>query len=183
MSKKEKTEIERTGEDEVVETVCEELQNDYTKLAEENSKMKDSYLRLLAEFDNYRKRQEKILNELVEQERNNIVGRLLDISDDFERVTDANKDSCDPKVLAEGIQLIANKIADLLKLEGLTVEDPTGCTFDPLYHDAICTVPVDNPETNDTVVQTLSKLYKRGARLVRPAKVMVGKYEPASEED
>ena len=148
------------------------------ELKRENEELRDKYLRIVAEFDNFRKRQEKIFVEMLEQERNNVIGRLLDIADDVSRAVSAADDKIDPKQLLSGIKLIEQRIFELLKLEGVSAEDPTGKTFDPLEHEAVGVMETENEEEDNIVVKTISPTYKRGNRLVRPAKVFVGKFSP-----
>ena len=145
-------------------------------LENENADLRDKYLRAMAEFENFRKRQERILVEMIEQERNNVIGRLIDIADDVARATSAALESkCDPQIILDGINLISRRINELLKLEGIVSEDPTGKKFDPLEQEALGAMDVDSPELDGCVLQTLQPVYKRGGRLIRPARVFVGK--------
>ncbi len=153
------------------------------KLQQEKSELEDKYLRLVAEFDNFRKRQERILAELIEQERNNVVGRLLDIADDVARAIESAESGADPRKVLEGIKIISQRISELLRLEGVSAEDPTGKKFDPLEQEAVGIVPVDSPEKDGVVLQAIHPTYKRAGRLVRPAKVFVGKYEEKAAEE
>ncbi len=152
------------------------------QLEQENEELRDKYLRIVAEFENFRKRQEKIFTEMLEQERNNVIGRLLDIADDVSRATSAAEENFDPQQILSGIKLIEQRISELLRLENVTAEDPTGQIFDPLQHEAMGIIPVDSEEQDGVVVQIVSPTYKRGSRLIRPAKVFVGKYVKDEEE-
>ncbi len=171
------------AEQEVHET---EKPADWQQIAEALEKrydeLWDKYLRLAAEFENYRKRQERIFSEMIEQERNNIIGRLLVIADDVSNAIDAGQSHSDkPEVILEGIKLIKNRIDELLRLEGISEDDPTGKMFDPLEQEAIAIAPVDSIEKDGVVVDCLCPTYRRCGKLVKPAKVIVGKYEKASE--
>ncbi len=158
-----------------------ELRDELEKLRSENEELKDKYLRVLAEFENFRKRQERIMSEMLEQERNNIAGHLLDIADDVRRALSAAEGGCEPETLVEGIRLIAQRIEELLRLEGVVVDDPKGKRFDPLEHEAISTASVESPDEDGVVVDVVQPAYKRAGKLIRPAKVVVGKFEEKKE--
>ncbi|RKZ30453.1 nucleotide exchange factor GrpE, partial [bacterium] len=96
---------------------CDKLREKLAKLEEENAELKDKNLRLAAEFENFRKRQEKIFAELLAQERDNIISKLLSIADDVSRALKAAQEGAKPDTIVEGVKIIANKINELLKLE------------------------------------------------------------------
>ena len=162
---------------------CDKLREKLTKLEEENAELKDKNLRLAAEFENFRKRQEKIFAELLAQERDNIISKLLSIADDVSRALKAAQEGAKPDTIVEGVKIIANKINELLKLEGIEVIEPDGMPFDPLEHDAVAVEPVDSPELHHKVLRTVQRGYRRGERLIIAPKVVVGTYKSENESD
>ncbi len=155
---------------------AEEL-DELEKLQIAYEELNDKYLRLAAEYDNYQKRQDRILEQMIEQERNNVVGRLLEIATEIERAMSEVERDSDPQAIYDGITMVSKRINELLKLEGIAAEDPTGKLFDPLEHEAVAVFPVDNPDLDNIVIQIMQPCFKREGKLVCPAKVIVGKFK------
>jgi molecular chaperone GrpE len=133
---------------------------------------KDKYLRLAAEFDNYKKRQNRVFDEMVSLAQDALLHRILSILDNFERALESTKDDVDRDTVIEGVELIHKQLLDMLEAEKVTEICPLGECFDPNVHEAVSVIPCDD---DDKVVEVLQKGYKRGERLVRPARVIVGK--------
>lgn len=133
---------------------------------------KDKYLRLAADFDNYKKRQSRVFDEMVSLAQDALLHRILSILDNFERALESTKGEVDKEKIIEGVELIYKQLQDMLEAEKITEICPLGECFDPNIHEAVIAVPCDEV---DKVVEVLQKGYKRGDRLVRPAKVIVGK--------
>ncbi len=142
---------------------------EYRKEAEE---YKDKYLRLAAEFDNYKKRQNRIFDEMVSAAQDALLHRVLSILDNFERALESMKDEVDKETVIEGVELIYKQLQDLLEAEKIIEICPVGECFDPNVHEAVSVIPC---EEDEKVVEVIQKGYKRGDRLVRPARVIVGK--------
>ncbi|RKZ29627.1 nucleotide exchange factor GrpE [bacterium] len=159
-------------------SISEELE----RIRDENEQLRDKLLRTAAEFDNFRKRQEKILANMIEQERNNVIGILLDVSNDVDRALQQVESGGDPQAIYEGIQLVAKRIRELLKLEGVQIDDPTGKIFDPLLHEAVGIQPVQSEQEDNVVLETIQPCYKRNGKLIFPAKVIVGKHTPEQKQ-
>ena len=159
----------------------EDLEQEIEKLRQENAELQDKLMRLAAEFDNFRKRQQKILENMIEQERNNVIGRLLEIAADVDRALEVVESGGEPRAIYDGIRMVARRIKELLRLEGIEVVDPTGQPFDPLEHEAVGVRPVEDEELNNVVLETYQPAYKREGRLISPAKVVVGQYQKAQE--
>ena len=175
-STKEPIDSSEESQEENVSDIIEELKA-------ENESLREQLLRKTADFENFRKRQERILSTMIEQERNNIIGRLLDVADDVERAMQEVENEKDPASIYNGIKLVSKKIKELLRLEGVESEDPTGKKFDPLEHDAIAVQPVDSPDKDGIIIQTIQPGYTRQRKLVRPARVIVGKYSEAEKTE
>jgi molecular chaperone GrpE len=158
---------------EAVESEVEELRDELTEL-------RDRHLRLAAEFDNYRKRNERDRQTLVTRLQVDLVASLLDVIDDLERVAESGADTT-PDGVIEGIQLVEKKFRSVLRAAGLEAIDAEGELFDPAVMEAMMVVPTDDPSQDDCVADVFQRGYRFGDVLVRPARVKVLKYEGAAE--
>ena len=149
---------------------------EYDKLASELQEAKDKHLRLLAEWDNYRRRTVKENFELISNANAKLLGKLTDVLDDFNLAFDP-KNSGKPEELEKGLKLIYNKFKNLLSEEGLTELDPIGQEFDPNLHDALMQQPNDTVPENH-VSQVLMKGYKAKDKILKHAKVIVSTGKP-----
>ena len=130
----------------------------------------DSYLRLAADFDNYRKRVAREHVELTARANERLVNELLPVLDDLERALEAAAEHEEAK-LEEGVQLVHRSLASLLERHGLTTIATDGA-FDPHVHEALLAQPADGAEEG-SVLQVLQKGYKLGDKVLRPARVIV----------
>lgn len=145
----------------------EELQG---KLAESN----DRYLRLAAEFDNYRRRTAKERMDLIDLANEKLVKDMLPIVDDFERALAAMKDSDDAASAKEGTELIYNKLVAFLKKNGVSEIEAAGKEFDTDFHEAVAQFPVEDEKKKNTVIDVTQKGYTMGEKVIRYAKVVIG---------
>jgi molecular chaperone GrpE len=145
---------------------------EYDKLAAELQDAKDRHLRLLAEWDNYRRRTVKENFDLVASANAKLLGKLTEVLDDFNLAFDPKHKSDKPEKLEEGMRLIYNKFKNLLSEEGLVEIDPQGAEFDPNLHDALMQQPSDKVPENH-VMQVLMKGYKVKDKILKHAKVIV----------
>ncbi len=129
----------------------------------------DSYLRLAADFDNYRKRVAREHAELTARANERLVNGLLPVLDDLERALEAAAEHEEAK-LEEGVLLVHRSLAALLLRHGLEEIETEGA-FDPHVHEALLTQPSEAPE--GTVVRVLERGYRLGSRVIRPARVAV----------
>ncbi|MBR5736154.1 MAG: nucleotide exchange factor GrpE [Bacteroidales bacterium] len=134
----------------------------------------DRYLRLAAEFDNYRRRSAKERMDLISLANENLVKELLPIIDDFERALAAMKDSDDAASAKEGTELIYNKMVAFLKKNGVSEIDALGKEFDTDFHEAVAQFPVDDKKKKDKVIDVTQKGYTMGEKVIRYAKVVIG---------
>ena len=148
------------------------LENTQAELSQTN----DRFLRLAAEFDNYRKRTERERADLWGRAQADLVSRLLDAMDDLGRVA-AHAPSTPPAALLEGVQLVEKKLRTVLQASGLEPIEPTGEPFDPLSMEALATVAAEHPEEDDVVSDVFQAGYRYKGQLIRPARVRVKKYE------
>ena len=151
-----------------------ELENKVAALEETVAKDKDDYLRLMAEFDNYRRRtsQEKI--ELVSMASVETIKGLLPILDDCERALKVLLESNDSDAAKEGTELIYSKLMGYLKSKGLAVIDAFGQAFDTDLHEAVAQFPVEDEEKKGKVFDVVQTGYTLNGKVIRFAKVVVG---------
>ncbi len=136
--------------------------------ADESAKLKDDYLRLQAEFDNYRKRTLKEKLEIAAMGGENVIRALLPVLDDSERALSAMVESPD----REGVELVFKKLRDTLGAQGLAEIEAVGNDLDTDLHEAVARIPV--PEQKGKVVDVVQKGYKLKDKVVRHAKCVVG---------
>jgi len=145
---------------------------EYDKLASELQEAKDKHLRLLAEWDNYRRRTVKENFDLVASANAKLLGKLTEVLDDFNLAFDPKHKSDKLEDVEKGMRLIYNKFKNILSEEGLTEVDPLGAEFDPNLHDALMQQPSDTVPENH-VSQVLMKGYKAKDKILKHAKVIV----------
>lgn len=155
------------AEEQPAEAPVDDLQD---KLAEAN----DRYLRLAAEFDNYRRRSAKERMDLISLANENLVKDMLPIIDDFERALAAIKDSDDTDSAKEGVELIYNKLVAFLKKNGVKEIEAVGKDFDTDFHEAVAQFPVEDKDKKNKVIDVTQKGYTMGEKVIRYAKVVIG---------
>ncbi len=144
------------------------------KLKEEVKKEKDNFLRLFAEFENYKKRTSKERIELFSTANKELMTALLPILDDFERGMIEMEKSSDI-VLFEGVQLIYNKFKNTLTQKGLKdIETEEGEVFDAEIHEAISQIPAPSVNLKGKIIDVVEKGYKLGDTIIRYPKVVIG---------
>lgn len=149
--------------------------NNNSDLTEKLEKEKDRYIRLFAEFDNYKKRVIKERQDLLKYSDKDILESLLPVLDDFDRaITELEKKKDDLSVL-EGVKLIYNKLFNTLKDRGLTVIDvKAGDDFNIDYHEAITQVPSPDESLKGKIIDVVQKGYLLHEKVIRYAKVVIG---------
>ena len=145
------------------------------KLREELNEVKDKYVRLVAEFENFRKRNAKERLELTQTAGKDIIQSLLDVLDDSDRAAKQLETSEDIATLREGISLVFNKLHHTLQQKGLKVMDSMGQEFNPDMHEAITEIPAQSEDMVGKVVDVVQQGYYLNDKLIRYAKVVVGK--------
>lgn len=142
----------------------------------ELAQVQDRHLRLAAEYDNYRKRTERERIESHGRAQAEIVGRLLDVIDDLERVAHYDE-SVSATALLEGVRLVDKKLRQVLESAGLEPVQAEGAVFDPTSMEGLATVEAERPEEDEVVSDVFQKGYQFRGQLLRPARVRVKKYE------
>ena len=141
----------------------------------EVSEAKDKYLRLIAEFDNYKKRTIRERMDLLNTAGRDTIVAILPVLDDFDRAKKSADDDASSEQFSEGVTLVYNKLHSLLKNKGLSAMESTGLDFDPEVHEAITEIPAPSEELKGKVIDTIEKGYTLNDKIIRHAKVVVGK--------
>jgi len=143
------------------------------RLEGELAELKDKYLRLAAEYDNFRKRTVKERTELWGRAQADLLQRFVDALDDLARFAHVDPTATDAKTIHDGVDMVERKIWKELEAAGVTRVDQIGVPFDPHLHEAVTTGPADHPAKDHTVGAVLQPGYQLGAALIRPARVVV----------
>jgi molecular chaperone GrpE len=150
------------------------LENEELKI--QIAELKDKYLRLFAEFDNYKKRTIKEKIDLMKTAAQDTMSALLPVLDDFDRAKQSAEDeNADVHFDNEGVLLVYNKLNSSLNQKGLQAMDSTGEDFDPEFHEAITEIPAPTKDMIGKVIDTIEKGYLLKDKIIRHAKVVVGK--------
>lgn len=185
MLKKKKTENSENSEilnENIEENVAEGAQSESTLdeksaedlLKEELALANDKYLRLYAEFDNFRRRTTKERIELLQTAGKEIIVSLIPVLDDFERAAKAMETSTDVNAVKEGVALIQNKLTGILTQKGLKPMESIGTAFDADVHEAITNIPAPSDDMKGKVIDEMEKGYYLNDTVIRFAKVVVG---------
>ena len=144
--------------------------------ADEVGALRDRHLRLAAEFDNYRKRVERERSESFVRAQAQLLERLLEPLDDLQRIADFDPATTAASALHEGAEMVERKFLRAMESAGLEVVEAEGKDFDPAVHEALTTVPATSADEDDTVAQVFQKGYRFKGILLRPARVVVRKF-------
>jgi molecular chaperone GrpE len=163
---------EQNNEPEETENTDENPEN-ADNVSEELSKLNDSYLRLMAEYDNYRKRTIKEKAELIKSGGEKAFIGLLPVIDDFERAIKTLETAQDLTSIKEGIMLIYNKFMGYLKQNGVSPIESLGQDFDPDFSEAVAMIPASGEEQKGKVIENIETGYTLYDKVIRHAKVVV----------
>jgi len=144
----------------------EELQSQFDEL-------QDRYLRIAAEYENFRKRTARERVEMWQRAQAEVVSNILDALDDFERVLQLDSASASAEDVIKGVELVERKLLRELESAGLERVGRVGEAFDPKHHEAIGSLPAETEKEDHTVGAILQSGYKFGGALIRPARVQV----------
>ncbi|WP_082685231.1 nucleotide exchange factor GrpE [Hymenobacter sedentarius] len=145
-----------------------------TRTDAELADLKDKYLRLAAEFENYKRRTTKERIELFKTASQELMTALLPVLDDFERARNATQDTTDANAVRESLDIIQNKLNKTLQQKGLTAMDAKGGDFDAELHEAITQIPAPSEELRGKIVDVVEQGYYLGDKVIRHAKVVLG---------
>lgn len=151
----------------------EQLDKDLEEARKTIEDQQDKYLRLSAEFDNYRKRTMKEKAELIKNGGEKAITAILPVLDDLERALKTMEASDDVKAMREGVELIYSKFVKILAQEGLQMIKTNGEEFNTDYHEAIALVPSPSEEQKGTILDCVQTGYQLNDKVIRHAKVVV----------
>lgn len=141
-----------------------------TELAE----LKDKYLRLAAEFENYKRRTSKERIDLFKSANQELMAVLLPVLDDFDRARHHTQNTEDAGTIREAVDIIQNKLNKTLEQKGLASMNAVGTAFDPELHEAITQIPAPSEDLKGKIVDVVEKGYYLGDKVLRHAKVVLG---------
>ena len=172
----ENTKVKKTADNqhEKQSSNCEQFEQEVKELQEKLNKLNDQYLRLAAEYDNYRKRTVKEKADLIKTASEKVLVDLLPVIDDFERALEHIEKSEDIEALKDGVKLIYNHFQKFLKQQGVEEIEALGQQLNTDFHEAVQQVPVENQEQKGKIVHIVQKGYKLYDKVIRHAKVVVG---------
>lgn len=161
------------------ETPAEERAVATEDLEQELDALEDRFLRLQAEFDNFRKREARERSAAWARAKADLVQKLLGALDDLQRVAHLDPGKTAASAVIDGVSLVERKLADTLEREGLTRIGEIGEPFDPHRHEAISILPASSPDRDGTVAAVVIPGYEFGSQLLRPAQVQVYEHRSA----
>ncbi|UOE51597.1 nucleotide exchange factor GrpE [Mucilaginibacter sp. SMC90] len=172
--------LQNEGQEQAQETEATETQQETAaptaeeKLKDELAQANDKYLRLYAEFDNFRRRTIKEREEARKTEGKDVIVALLPVLDDFERAQRAMDKATEVAPVKEGVTLIQNKLKNILGQKGLKEMTSIGNAFDADLHEAITNIPAPTDDLKGKVMDEMEKGYTLNDKVIRFAKVVVG---------
>ena len=177
--KSEKSRSTETGKKQAVKTGKKadgtaKLKEQQKELQKELQEQKDKYLRLSADFDNFRKRTLREKMEMSKLAGEDIFLKILPVLDDLDRAMKAIQDSSDTEAVKEGMQLIYNKFKDYLNQQGVKEIEALHKEFDTDVHEAITKIPAENKKLKGKVVDIIEKGYFLNEKVIRFSKVVIG---------
>lgn len=150
------------------------MEEEFKQMEARVAEVSDKYIRLAAEFDNYRRRTAKERLELVSTASEDVIKGFLPILDDCERALQVLKQSDSSQAAIEGTELIYTKIMTFLKGKGLAVIDSLGKELDTDFHEAVAQFPVQEEDKKNKIIDVVQQGYMLNDKVIRYAKVVVG---------
>lgn len=145
------------------------------KFKAELEETKDKYLRKVAEFDNFKRRNAKERLELIQTAGRDIITELLDVLDDCDRAEKQIEKSDDPQTIRQGVSLVFNKLRNTLQSRGLKPMETLHQVFNPDLHEAVTEIPAPSGDLQGKILDEVSRGYYLNDKIIRHAKVVVGK--------
>jgi len=150
-------------------------ESELEQLRAEVEELKDKNLRKIAEFDNFKRRNAKERLELIQTAGKEVIVDLLDVLDDCDRAQKQLEASEDNPEIIAGVMLVFNKLRSIMQAKGLKPMETVGMEFDPDLHEAITEIPAPSASLKNKVVDEVTKGYYLNDKIIRHAKVVVGK--------
>lgn len=164
------------------EVAVESPEVEIERLATELAEQQDRYLRLAAEFDNFRKRMLRERTEVSTRAKADVAGAILEGLDDLDRVSQLDPEQASSKDVIEGVELVERKLFRELEQAGLVRVGAAGDRFDPNYHEAVSATPAPDHEQEGSIAAVFQVGYRMGPMLLRPARVQVYVEQQSEEE-
>jgi molecular chaperone GrpE len=142
-------------------------------VASELAEQRDKYLRLAAEYDNFRRRTTKERQEAQQRGQAELLKSMIDSLDDLGRFAHVDPSTTDAKTMVDGVSMVEKKLLKTLSGLGLEIINPIGESFDPALHEAVMTEPAASPEEDHMVARVFQQGYRFNGQLLRPARVVV----------
>ncbi|MBD8389769.1 nucleotide exchange factor GrpE [Dysgonomonas sp. BGC7] len=168
-------ELKDLTNDQLEDVKQDDISDNVTDWETKYNELNDSYLRLNAEFDNYRKRTLKEKAELLKLGSERVLLDVISVVDDFERALDNISKTEDIEAVKEGVELIYSKFKNFLTKHGVTEIETIGQPFDTDKHEALTTVPAQSEDDKDKIVDSVQKGYMLDDKVIRYPKVIVAK--------
>lgn len=162
-----------SGSNRLNEPVTDE--SELERLRAEVEEQKDKFVRKIAEFENYKRRNARERMELIQTAGREVITDMLDVLDDCDRAQKQLENSEDVGEIKQGVMLVFNKLRNILTARGLKPMETIGKEFDPDLHDAITEIPAPSKEMKGKIVDEVMKGYYLNDKIIRHAKVVVGK--------
>ncbi len=153
------------------------------QLDEKNREMQEQFLRLRAEFANYKKRVDKERLEFSDYIKVEMIKKFLPVLDDFKNMLEKVDDTSDVQMVYDGAKMIYDKFYQIMRNEGLVEIESLGAEFDPLIHEAMLMQPVETENDHNKIINVFQEGFKLNNRLIRPSRVVVGKYEGEQKKE
>ncbi len=151
-----------------------EMQNEIAELNQSLEECNEKYIRLFAEFENFKKRNTRERVELIQNASQSILSALLPVLDDFDRAKKSADDQNSKEQFSEGVELVYNKLNRLMESKGLKKMETDGEVFNPELHEAIAKVPAPSEDLKGKIIDTIEPGYLLHDKIIRHAKVVVG---------
>ncbi len=174
-AKKKATKKSKEKKEAAENTELDSLKTEIESLNTQIEEAKDKHLRLFAEFENYKKRTVKEKMEMLSTAARKTIESLLPVLDDFDRAKSSAEDDDSVEQFSEGVTLVYHKLYSILDNAGLSQMESTGEIFDPELHEAITEIPAPSEDQKGSVIDTVTKGYYLNDKIIRHAKVVVGK--------
>ena len=165
---------ETTKAPETTEEAADQIEDEMEVMAQKCAELNDKNLRLMAEFDNYRKRTAKERMDLLKTASEKVLVEMLPLVDDFERGLKAMETSEDVQAVKDGVDLIYSKFIAFLAQNGVKTIPTENETFDTEFHEAITTFPAPTEDMKGKIIDCVSKGYTLNEKVIRFSKVVVG---------
>jgi len=159
---------------EISDAEADELQNEIAALQKQLVELQDKYLRLAAEYDNYRKRTVREKADMIQTAGETLLKNILPVVDDFERGLEQANNTDDMDAVKTGLKLIYNKLKDFLTNNGVKEIDAMNEPFDMDWHDAVTNIPAPSDDMKGIIVDVIQKGYTLNNKVIRYPKVVVG---------